>query len=464
MATRISDKYKISKAKLKKYRLFDGFIELDSQLYVDPFLLRKTDLPDFSNSFNIFIDHFKTLIKVLKEVKIQNDIFYKKAYNMLLFKEDKTIKLGYSVGSTGKGIGTSLAKQILETSLSITRAGIADPVFFELLPIFQENFGPDLISDMTCNLIKESILSYTDNIITNENIPYKIYTLNEKDYRITIDEIVFLPQDILRDLPVAYCFSDISTVVAHNKELRDRLNREIGSAIKLDNLGKHEIKSLFINIPETLTETINSYKQANKCNYDFVKDPKGLYNWDYDAAAFTEKYPYKIINKNISNIDELFETVLELCLQFKKLIEKNNMSILFMDNGKSRNEKYAQHLFYAVADSYCQANDVDISREPNAGPGPVDFKISKGYMNRVLVEIKYSNNSNILRGFQKQLPAYNEAEDVNRSIYLVIITNKESEIRKRLETERNQALKNDKAVPYLIFVDATKKMSASKRK
>ena len=81
---------------------------------------------------------------------------------------------------------------------------------------------------------------------------------------------------------------------------------------------------------------------------------------------------------------------------------------------------HAQLLFYGIADAYCEANGLDLSREPNEGRGPVDFKVSRGYSAKVSVEIKYASNSKLLEGYARQLPAYNAAERTDASVYLVI--------------------------------------------
>ena len=130
---------------------------------------------------------------------------------------------------------------------------------------------------------------------------------------------------------------------------------------------------------------------------------------------------------------------------------------------KPRHERYSQLLFYAIADTYCEANNLDVSREPNAGNGPVDFKVSKGYKGRVLVEIKLSSNKNLIKGFEKQLPSYQESERTDRCFYLVLrVTKSESQI-KRVQKAHRNAEGEGKRVPRLIIIDALIKPSASKR-
>jgi hypothetical protein len=84
-----------------------------------------------------------------------------------------------------------------------------------------------------------------------------------------------------------------------------------------------------------------------------------------------------------------------------------------------RNEKASQRMFFAISDSYCKANNLALTPEADTGNGPVDFKISQGSNEVVLVEIKLSTN-NILKGYQKQLEIYKNAERTNKAYYIVI--------------------------------------------
>lgn len=121
-------------------------------------------------------------------------------------------------------------------------------------------------------------------------------------------------------------------------------------------------------------------------------------------------------------------------------------------------------LFYGIADAYCAANNLDLSREPNAGHGPVDFKISKGYNARVTVEVKYNSNPALVRGFEKQLPDYNKAEKTTYSIYLILQTTKSSTSIKAVEMSATLGKRQGHRVPHVIVVDARRKPSASKKK
>ena len=150
--------------------------------------------------------------------------------------------------------------------------------------------------------------------------------------------------------------------------------------------------------------------------------------------------------------------------QFKKNIENNKLyQVLYNEDGSPRREVFAQRLFFATADTYCEANDVDLSREPDAGSGPVDFKLSRGYKGRILVEVKRSDNPNLLHGFETQLRAYEQSEATQESIYLIIrVTEGDAGIKNVLALRERQ-IEQAKRVPEVTVIDARKTPSASKR-
>jgi hypothetical protein len=109
-----------------------------------------------------------------------------------------------------------------------------------------------------------------------------------------------------------------------------------------------------------------------------------------------------------------------------------------------------------------QLNHNNLSREPNAGRGPVDFKLSQGYDARVNVEVKYSSNTKLVDGYTKQLPAYNRAERTRYSIYLVIRnTFRDAKRCRELHEAEQHAVQSGMRSPTIIEVDGRWKPSAS---
>lgn len=156
--------------------------------------------------------------------------------------------------------------------------------------------------------------------------------------------------------------------------------------------------------------------------------------------------------------------MLTICGQFKKLIEDNGLSkeLYNEETQKPRHEETSQKLFFAVADSYCKANDLDLTRESDAGRGPVDFKFSSGYDIRVLVETKLNKNSQLLKGYDKQLEIYKSAERTQLAIYMVLIVSPNISSLERLEKHVAELRKENEATPKLFVIDGLIRPSASK--
>jgi len=100
----------------------------------------------------------------------------------------------------------------------------------------------------------------------------------------------------------------------------------------------------------------------------------------------------------------------------------------------------------------------------NIGRGPVDFKVSIGYVLRALIELKLAKNTKFWNGLNKQLLKYLEAEGINIGYFIVVIYN-ETDV-KRLKNIHKITSALGKQVNYklkTIIVDASnEKLSASK--
>ncbi len=106
--------------------------------------------------------------------------------------------------------------------------------------------------------------------------------------------------------------------------------------------------------------------------------------------------------------EEIMRLVKDTIDLFRRHVEDGNLWEELWIQGKPKKERASQLIYYAIADAFCKANDVDISPEANMGGGPIDFKFSRGYSARVLVEMKRSSGT-VVHGYEKQLEFYKNA-------------------------------------------------------
>lgn len=208
--------------------------------------------------------------------------------------------------------------------------------------------------------------------------------------------------------------------------------------------------------------TYSSFKQYIKENEIIILEKdlaRYKLNYTVDFSPF-----YTFPQKELSP-DDAYNIVLKICSEFKNLIEHNGLFKLLVDKtGKREMEAKAQLLFYGIAYSICEANDLKLSPEVDSGNGPVDFNLSKGFKANVNVEIKFADNSKLIKGYSSQLMIYNQAEHTDRSIYLIIKTNNNYDSKiQEIQKNMNEMKSKGEICPDIIIVDSTYKESASVR-
>ena len=161
--------------------------------------------------------------------------------------------------------------------------------------------------------------------------------------------------------------------------------------------------------------------------------------------------------------DEAMRVVHDSIALFKRHVETGNLWEELLVGGKPKKERASQLIYYAIADAFCKANNLDISPEANMGGGPIDFKFSYGYTTRVLVEMKRSGGT-VVHGYEKQLEFYKNASQTDFAIFVIVnygdIGNKLAEV----EQIRRQRLTSGLRASEVVVINATRKASASKRK
>lgn len=467
MPVSFSDEFGISTKKLNALGVFDCILDLDTRVFIDPALLGICNAPEFSNARKKVEQYFSNIITLLKHSSYQHDLYWKKADKLLTFKEITGTCIGYSQSGThGNAIGTELRCAILSTVKELVDAGAEDPVLFELIGVFQERMGCDRISDLITFILHEEILKFTQRIVKIFKINNLSVKFNNNTYAVCFNNynkqpILLLPRAILSPLPVATCFEDIDYVCQENERVREEINaffdwntrKKITKAVIFRHMKANKsFRDAFVD----------AYKDTPKKPYNFSDSHAGEYIWYATAKEYTHLYPLRLKHITGEAFEEVEEVAQQICQQFKILIERNGLNKLLYDSsGQPKHESAAQLLFFGIADSYCKANDIDLSREINNGRGPVDFKLSKGVANKILVEVKLTSNPRLEQGILKQLPIYMEQENTERAIYLVIDTGNKKKIEK-LNKLYNSFTDDQKEKIKLIHIDATVKPPASK--
>jgi len=326
---------------------------------------------------------------------------------------------------------------------------------------------------MTTHIIQPDLLDFTERVLEKLGVARVAYQFEERTVLLPRNPtdsrggyVLLVPRDILRDLPIALDWEDISTAASKNTMLRVQLNRFVGRVWKArSRRDKAELRSTVIKDRNAFEALLAVIKAVPRNPYDLNADPRGLVSWtDFVRMAVDKAQldlePFRGKQLAISEICEVVDRIVD---QFKTLVERKGVWKTLWNDRAPRSEKHAQLVFFAIADSYCKAYDLDLTPEADSNNGPVDFKISHGFSKRVLVEIKLSTNSKLVPGYEKQLETYKAGEETAHAVYLVIDL---GDLRKRadrlLET-KNRLVAAGKRGSSIVFVDGSRKLSASRR-
>jgi hypothetical protein len=456
---------------------FDPILDADTELFVDPFLVFKETTGFWKSAHRRLIDHFDRAFLLIAEGNLSaKTIQYQKALALLVFKEPKELCLGYtSKGTAGQGSGFGYAEGIAEAITDAIQRGLEHPRHFEELGILNRGIGPDRISDITCTILKSTLVEYTQTVAKRHSIPlskHRVFAANFDSSRLRWEvpevevptnpfnggPLVFVPERFLKDLPVLNA-EDWWTYY-ESERLRQDLNYEI-----LGKVNKEVIVAAARKAPESVRKWTIQKEKETAAGYDFASDPKGVWQWDQAASTFVANNPLTLSSAQTN--DEFLETIRKIIANYALFVEDQGGWSLLWDSGskKEKPEQAAQLLFRGVAQNYCRANNISLDAEVNLGRGPVDFKFSRGYLQRAHLEVKKLHNGKFWNGLEAQLPSYMKSDEVTNGWFLAVQYNesKTSQYRAKELPARVSAVGQQKQINLKYgLVDARPKKSASK--
>lgn len=163
---KISDQYNLGKSQFE-LDFIDIDTDYDTPLFLDPYFISRSDFPFAISSQTALHTYFNYLLTLLREnnYELAGELF---SY----LGESNDVCLGMSTGSPrGHGMGPQDAAKIFENLLfsKAIETGVMEDI--EDFRIFVPNVDKDKVSDMTANIIKQMLLSYTKDQCDLHHIP-----------------------------------------------------------------------------------------------------------------------------------------------------------------------------------------------------------------------------------------------------------------------------------------------------
>lgn len=454
------------KDELERLGVFDAIITSDSCFFINILRLKQTSVFEFKKSYEKINNYFREMMTLLSHSEERNDRFYREALKRFSFSGIKEINIGFSSTGVDGGFGGVLSKQIISDAYDIVKAGSTDPEIFQLIGLFEERVGPDRLSDMIASLILDDIIEYTKNVNATLDIN------SETHPEISFDEqgiawnpykkcrLLYLPKDILHEMPVAYCWEDVGYVAAENDAIRNEFNQEISIVWK--NLKKsdqkYQIKQI-LKDPEKCRRIIESYRNATIDSFD-LKD-----NFDYNVqCAFLSMKRSGVLDCMWHSDCSVtsYEGTLRALTIFREFVENNKGWELIQEMPSKKREKYVQRLIQLAGQQYCEDSNLDMSFEPNEGPGPADLKISRG-KDKTVVEIKLSSNKSSFHGYDVQIEDYAKAEKTDQKIFVYVEMDDNNLALRKIYGCQERKRSEGFNPPAVFVIDSKRKTSASKR-
>lgn len=468
-----SEHFRIDAKNLERIGVLDPVLNVDTKLFIDPVLLDTSRHTEISKqAAAAFRRYFEEIVSLLRGSKERGDIAWRAAQSRLRFREIVATCLGYGASSIrGSAFGPELSGRLIATAKEIIDLGVTDPDLFKLLPLLEEGVGPDLISDLTTNVILGDLAALTGSVCNKLDVPMENHTLNGKTFSLPtnptqtrLTPVLLVPADILRSLPLASDWSEVADAAAESAAARNRINRLIGDIWSAKTRRqKAKLRAAALASKEAFESLLILIRDALVQPYDIKRDPEGLTVWRKVHQSIAQDYPLALALTGPPAREKAITIVKAILEHFQTLVEKKGLWKVFWTKDSPHNEKVAQMVFFALADAYCKANDLDVTPEADTGVGPVDFKFSAGYNVRILVEVKLSTNSKLVAGYERQLEAYKDAEAPVHATYLVVDVGGMGRKDRQLLSVKNSRSGRGQPVSDIIFVDGRRKASASKR-
>lgn len=465
--TLFSEKFGIPGVKFDEANLLDPYVDTDTPLFVDPLLIDKSSNHILrSEGLTQFRDYFDKVVRLLAMSEKESDPAWIGAEKLLSLKEPAENGLGYSRSKrAGNSRPEEVRTQLLRTVKHVIRLGSKDPEMLSLMGFLEAGVGPDTISDFTTIAMTGALSKITNEFCTANGVPLFQNDLSELPLPVIRRNgkdkpVVFVPRDVLRDLPVTDSWGDVWEAAEHNRVLREKLSVMLAGIAQPTVVEQKEaIKRAVTHSSEVFDAFLEAVKSA-ATSYDQNEDIKGFYTFrDFirQNRTFQTGKTYDIRKRP----EEVLALILDALDVFRHNVETGNLWEALWAGNQPKRERAAQLIFFAIADAYCRAHAINNVSEPNFGGGPVDFAFDDGCKSRVLVEMKRSTGT-VESGYDKQLERYKQAARTDHAIFVVINYGGARKKIDAINKARERRLARGERASEIVVIDATKKLSPSK--
>ncbi len=470
---------------LDEYGAFDINLVSDLPLFVDPFLLFHSERPEYQALHQAIIRYLTFL-----RDKADDGLDPALIRNLYCFKEVKQNWFGFTLlGNSGSGLGEDFARALHGALGSILQSFGTETIthgsHLEKVALIKSGVGRDNISDFTTNLIKNYLLEYTQKF-AQEHLPaemcamfavprasfnYDTEAWVTRSYylpRFDGDFVLLTPLDMLtRDdtwisrTDMVRNFHRLPAAV-DDDQLRAQINNYFSGQLGQKPTAKDRVRAAdrtLQEFPELIDRYIRMQEDAGDravhVSQEKRNETERLLVEMVKSAIADPALRQALTQGNVSSYSEALKRV----LGFKQYVENQDGYKLINKQGRDKpfSRESDVQLFFGLI---FFGTEFDINREPNNGRGPVDFKVSKGAVDKTLIEFKLASNSQLKRNLQKQVEIYEKANGTRSSVKVILCYTAEEQVRVHAILTELKLIGEESVV--VIDARADNKVSASR--
>lgn len=444
-----SDFFEVDPATLERRGLVNVSLINDLPLFIDPFLIFNSTVPLIRRLH----DELLKYLIFLRDKATKGQLSDGTLRAWLTFPEVRQTWLGFSMtGNGGRGLGMDFARKLamnLSTVFATSGAdGVARSNHLEKLCLIEGGVGRDKISDFTTNLVKYYILELSQEyarehlahqyrktiMVGHSRFNYTTESWESNQYELpwhpfVNDYVLLTPKAFLTKSDtwinrgdLYHRFPEIAKSLP-DQALRDQVNNYF--ALRLPAGDNKPTKS---DIESAVVSTIRQFPQLLEY-YIREREESGdrAVAESRKEVSDTEMAMIRQLGSLIMHLaagqkfyempSNTYQETRERLIFLKQVIEdQGGHRIFYVGNTPIRKESDL-HIMFRLT---WFATPSDVTREANDGRGPADFKISRGALDKTIVEFKLASNSKLRSNLLKQLEIYKKASGARFGLKVIV--------------------------------------------
>jgi len=479
-----SEHFAVSRKTLEAFGAFDISLVADLPLFVDPFLLFASAKPEYRKLHDEIIDYLRFL-KARATAGVLDPALRQALYS---FREVKQNWLGFTrSGNRGAGLGRKFATSLHGNLHSIFgdfgNEKITKASHLEKLCLLDDGVGRDRISDFTIRLILEFLCDFTQRFtlahidpklrsefaVPRVSFNYDVQVWTAKTYTLPIlrgDFVLLTPSELLTKDDTWISRHDLFKQFLNipeaigNDTLRAQMNDYFLRQLPEEPSNKEVAKAIDATI-RTFPALVDFYIRYKEEHEDDAKRTS-LKRVQYSERVFIDQAGQLALllareSKFYETPRNTYAESLERIQYLKHVVEDRGGYKVFYVDGRPIERESDVHVMF---DLVWLGSPSDVNREVNNGRGPADFTVSRGAVDKTVIEFKLATNSQIKRNLEKQAEIYKVGSRAQNTIKVVVFFSE-------LQQAKIMALLRDlkmEGAENVILIDARadNKPSASK--